>query len=79
MSLSSGPPIAQEEIAALAKSIWEQSGRPAGRDIEHWLRAERALRHERRQERQVSESATVDEAEGAPAGPNRDRDAAQRR
>jgi hypothetical protein len=29
-----------QEIAAAAYSIWEQQGRPAGRDVEHWLQAE---------------------------------------
>jgi hypothetical protein len=33
-----------ELIAALAYSIWEQEGRPAGRDVEHWLQAEAQLR-----------------------------------
>jgi len=39
---SSGRPLEEpnrEEIAAAAYSIWEQEGRPEGRDLEHWLRA----------------------------------------
>ena len=28
------------EIAKRAYSIWEAEGRPDGRDIDHWLRAE---------------------------------------
>jgi hypothetical protein len=36
-----------EEIRAAAHSLWEQEGRPEGRDIEHWLRAEVLLRQKR--------------------------------
>jgi hypothetical protein len=32
-----------DAIAARAAAIWEQNGRPEGRDQEHWLRAEREL------------------------------------
>jgi hypothetical protein len=32
-----------EDIAELAKQIWESEGRKAGRDVEHWLRAEQQL------------------------------------
>ncbi len=35
------PHLDHEEIANLAKQIWEREGRPAGRDLECWLRAER--------------------------------------
>lgn len=34
----------REEIRARAKAIWEQHGRPAGRDEEFWLQAEAELR-----------------------------------
>ena len=37
----------REEIAALAHSIWEQAGRPEGRDMEHWLQAETQIRQQR--------------------------------
>ena len=33
----------QEEISARARELWEQHGRPPGRDLEFWLRAEREL------------------------------------
>ena len=36
-----------EEIRAAAHSIWEQEGRPEGRDMEHWLKAELLLRQKR--------------------------------
>lgn len=35
---------AHAEIARRAKELWEQEGRPAGRDQEIWLEAERQLR-----------------------------------
>jgi hypothetical protein len=38
-----------EEILARAHDIWEQSGRPEGHAMEHWLRAEQELRKEREQ------------------------------
>ena len=30
----------RQEIEARARELWEQSGRPVGRDLEFWLRAE---------------------------------------
>jgi hypothetical protein len=33
-----------EEIAAAAHAIWEQEGRPDGRELEHWLKAEAVMR-----------------------------------
>jgi hypothetical protein len=44
------PPASEpkhEEIAALARSIWEQNGRPDGRDLENWLLAESQIRQQR--------------------------------
>ena len=43
------PPIAtlvtvtRDDIARLAYEIYEQEGAPHGRDLEHWLSAERRL------------------------------------
>jgi hypothetical protein len=31
---------AKQAISARAREIWEQNGRPAGRDLEFWLQAE---------------------------------------
>ena len=31
---------AKEEIKARARELWDQNGRPAGRDLEFWLQAE---------------------------------------
>ena len=36
-------PDRHAEIAKRAYSSWELEGRPTGRDIEHWLRAEAEL------------------------------------
>jgi hypothetical protein len=33
----------KEEIRARARELWEQNGRPVGRDVEFWLQAEREL------------------------------------
>ncbi|MBR0695568.1 DUF2934 domain-containing protein [Bradyrhizobium lablabi] len=33
----------RQEIKARAHELWEQHGRPAGRDLEFWLQAEREL------------------------------------
>jgi Protein of unknown function (DUF2934) len=37
-----GAPL-REKIAERAYAIWQASGRPNGRDQEHWLQAEREL------------------------------------
>jgi hypothetical protein len=37
------PPPTREQIAALAHAIWIDRGRPEGRDVDHWLEAERQL------------------------------------
>lgn len=39
--------VQREEIAKLAKQIWESEGMQAGRDLDYWLRAERQLRSSR--------------------------------
>lgn len=44
-----------ERIAARAYAIWEREGKPAGHDVEHWLKAERELA----QEREMSEPAAA--------------------
>ena len=33
-----------EEIAAAAYLIWQQEGRPKGREVEHWLKARAQIR-----------------------------------
>lgn len=38
------PPPTHDQISALAHAIWLDRGEPQGRDVEHWLEAERQLR-----------------------------------
>ncbi len=38
------PEPTHDDIAECAVSIWEEEGRPQGRDLEHWLLAEARLR-----------------------------------
>ena len=35
--------VTEDLIRAKAYELWEQSGRPAGLELEHWLLAERTL------------------------------------
>jgi hypothetical protein len=35
--------VTQAEIERRAYGIWEHEGRPQGRELEHWLRAEREI------------------------------------
>jgi hypothetical protein len=35
-----------EQVAERARAIWIERGSPGGRDLEHWLDAERQLRQE---------------------------------
>ena len=41
--LSRARDVTHEEISARAQALWEQQGRPHGRDEEIWLEAERQL------------------------------------
>jgi H+-transporting ATPase len=36
--------ITTDQIASRAYSIWEQQGRPAGKESEHWFQAEQQLK-----------------------------------
>ena len=38
------PAATPDQIAALAHAIWTDRGCPEGRDLDHWLEAERQLR-----------------------------------
>jgi hypothetical protein len=48
--------ITEEQIRELAHSIWEQEGRPNGKDAEHYSRAKKML--EERESSQVIELAS---------------------
>jgi hypothetical protein len=39
----------KQEITQRAQEIWEQHGRPSGRDLEFWLQAESEIRERDRQ------------------------------
>lgn len=39
--------LTAEAISRRAYELWEQEGRPADRDLHHWLRAEQELRTDR--------------------------------
>ena len=43
---STSPQPTNDQIAARARRIWRERGSPGGRDLEHWLEAERQLREE---------------------------------
>jgi hypothetical protein len=34
----------ESEVAKAAYYIWEKEGRPSGRELDHWLRAEKQVR-----------------------------------
>lgn len=36
-------PSRRPEVTARAYELWEQAGRPSGRDVDFWLQAEREL------------------------------------
>ena len=39
----------KQEVAVRAREIWEQNGRPSGRDLEFWLQAESEISERHRQ------------------------------
>ena len=47
-----------KRIAERAYQLWEQEGRPEGRDREHWMEAERSL----------DGSGAAESAQGVPSG-----------
>jgi hypothetical protein len=40
--------MTQQDIGARAYELWEKEGRPDGRDLAHWLEAERFLQQQMR-------------------------------
>ncbi|PTX97811.1 DUF2934 domain-containing protein [Opitutus sp. ER46] len=51
------PELAREQIAERARRLWMERGSPGGRDLEHWLDAERQLRDEFAQRERTPRSA----------------------
>jgi len=50
-----------DEIASIAAGLWEQAGRPAGRDLEFWLNAERRVL--------AAQQAKANSPESSPSAP----------
>jgi hypothetical protein len=48
--------LGRGKVRARAYELWEQAGRPADRDVEFWVEAERQIEHERDQ-RRLSDSS----------------------
>ena len=61
-------PATQEQIAALAYALWEDSGHPEGNDLDFWLEAERILKGESPPLRAVA----ADEIPADPGDPDHD-------
>jgi hypothetical protein len=51
-----------DQLRSRAYQIWEREGRPQGRDLEHWLEAERELEAEERKPRPKKEEAGLEAA-----------------
>lgn len=53
----------EEEIGLIAYQIWEKEGRPHGRDLEHWLKAEAIWLEHHAQETSSGQPEPVQPAE----------------
>jgi len=60
-------PDRDAEIATRAHTIWELEGRPTGRDLDHWLRAEAEF--EATQHAQATQRAKTAKEEAAKPRP----------
>jgi hypothetical protein len=58
-----------EQIARIAHAIWEEEGRPEGRDHEHWMRAKQLLEEGRAEAEYPQAAGAGDEAEPRPVQP----------
>jgi hypothetical protein len=61
--------ITDEEIKKLALSIWEEEGRPTGKDVEHYFRAKKIL--EEREANRIIELAPVPPVVELPQPPKK--------
>ena len=59
--------FSSDEIAARAYQIYEREGRSDGRDMDHWLRAERELREERSKSRSTGDTGEIAERGPSPS------------
>ena len=54
--------MTQQEIGTRAYELWEKEGRPHGRDLAHWLEAERMIKQ------QATAPATAPRRDGRQKG-----------
>jgi hypothetical protein len=62
------PPDRHGEIAERAYRIWEGEGRPGGRDLDHWLRAEAEV-HAEAAEKPLDAPIKAERAQAASTTP----------
>ena len=53
-----------QKIATLAYELYEKSGRVQGRDLEHWLQAEKLVKEEASRNREVPPRAASERRRG---------------
>lgn len=63
----------ERRIRDRAYRIWEEEGRPAGRDVDHWLRAAQEVAAEDHARNGADEAAPPAAEAAAPAKPKRTR------
>lgn len=56
----------EEEIRLIAYQIWEDEGRPHGRDLEHWRKAEAIWEEQQDQELSGAEPRKITQAKSRP-------------
>jgi len=54
------PQSREQHIRARAYALWEQQGRPAGKDAEHWAEARRQIEEETRSSGMAGSDGTPD-------------------
>lgn len=59
------------EIRDIAYSIWEKEGRPTGREMAHWLKAEAIWEENRRKASPSASAAPKVDVKRPDAGPGR--------
>jgi hypothetical protein len=61
MPINQNNSVNQDEIASIAFILWDQAGRPSGRDLEFWLSAERRV---------IAHQTPADNPAPSPSSPN---------
>jgi hypothetical protein len=61
----------RDEIADLARQLWERGGHQSGRDLEYWLQAERDVLARRNGPSSTRPSAATSEEPKATGGPRK--------